>query len=77
MEMFFLSCVNEIMYLLWNLPFFKMVPPKTNFFSFSFLKPWADNHSTNQYSYQLFYGWGMTHFMPSYLKNAYCGGGAW
>ena len=39
MEMFFLSYVNETMHLLWNLPFFKMVPPKTNFFSF--LKPWA------------------------------------
>ena len=35
MEMFFLSYVNEIVYLLWNLPFFKMVPPKTNFFPFS------------------------------------------
>ena len=35
MEMFFLSSVNETMYLLWNLPFFKMVPPKTNFFLFS------------------------------------------
>ena len=34
-EMFFLSSVNETMYLLWNLPFFKMVPPKTNFFLFS------------------------------------------
>ena len=34
MEMFFLSYVTE-MYLLWNLPFFKMVPPKTNFFLFS------------------------------------------
>ena len=34
-EMFFLSYVNETMYLLWNLPFFKMVPPKTNFFLFS------------------------------------------
>ena len=32
MEMFFLSYVNETMSLLWNLPFFKMVPPKTNFF---------------------------------------------
>ena len=32
MEMFFLSYVNESMYLLWNLSFFKMVPPKTNFF---------------------------------------------
>ena len=31
MEMFFLSYVNETMYLLWNLPFFKMVPPKANF----------------------------------------------
>ena len=56
MKMFFLSYVNEAMYLLWNLPFFKMVPPKTNFFSF--LKPWAGNNSTNQYSYQLLYGWG-------------------
>ena len=75
MEMFFLSYVNETMYLLWNLPFLKMVPPETNLFSF--LKPWADNSSTNHYSYQLFYGWGMIHLMPSYLKNAYCGRGAW
>ena len=73
MEMFFLSYVNETMSLHWNLPFFKMVPPQTNFFSF--LKPWADNSSTNQYSYHLFYGWGMTHFLPSYLKNAHCGRG--
>ena len=42
-----------------------------------FLKPWADNSSTNQYSYQLFYSWGMTHLAPSYLKNAYYGRGAW
>ena len=34
MEMFFLSYVNETTDLLWNLPFFKMVPPKTNFFFF-------------------------------------------
>ena len=74
MEMFFLSYVNETMHLLWNLPFFKMVPPKTNFFSFP--KPWVNNSSTNQYSYQLFYGWGMTHLMPSYHKNACCGRGA-
>ena len=67
MEMFFLSCVNETMYLLWNLPFFKMVPPKTNFWLMI----------AQQYSYQLFYGWGMTHLVPSYLKNAYCGRGAW
>ena len=70
----FLSYVNETMYLLWNLPFFKMVPPET---VFSFPKSWADNSSTNQYSYQLFYGWGMTHLLPSYLKNAYCGRGDW
>ena len=35
MEMFFLSYVNETMYLLWNWPFFKMVPPKTIYFVFS------------------------------------------
>ena len=35
MEMFFLSYVNETMYLLWNLLFFQMGPPKTNFFLFS------------------------------------------
>ena len=35
MEIFFLSYVNQTMYLLWNLPFFKVVPPKTNFFLFS------------------------------------------
>ena len=63
------------LYSLWNLPFFKMVLPKTNFFSF--LKPWADNGLTNQYSCQLFYGQGMTDIMPSYVKNAYCGRGAW
>ena len=34
MELFSLSYVNETMYLLWNLPFFKIVPPKTNFFFF-------------------------------------------
>ena len=45
MEMFFLSYVNETIYLLWNLPLFKTVPPKTNLFSF--LKPWADNSSKN------------------------------
>ena len=53
-EMFFLSYVNETMYLLWNLPFFKMVPP--NFFSF--LKSLVDNASTNQYFCQLFHGGG-------------------
>ena len=31
MEMFFLSYVNETKYLLWNLPFLKMVPPNTKF----------------------------------------------
>ena len=76
MEMFFLSYVNEIMCLLWNLPFFKMFPPKTNFF-LSFIKHWVDNDSTNQYFCQLFYGWGMTHLMPSYLTNTYCGRGNW
>ena len=35
MEMFFLSYVNETMYMLRNLPFFKMVPPKTNIFLLS------------------------------------------
>ena len=75
MEMFFLSYVNETMHLLWNLPFFKMVLPKTNIFSF--LKPWANNSSTNQYLYQLFYGWEMAHLVQSYLKNAYCRRGAW
>ena len=59
--------------LLWNLPFFKMVPPKTN--CFSFLKPWADNSSTNQYSYQLFYGWGMTHLFHPISKMHIVGEG--
>ena len=36
MYMFFLSFVNETMYLLWSLPFFKMAPPKTNIFFFLF-----------------------------------------
>ena len=36
----------------------KPVLPKINsfFFLFSFLKPWADNGSTNEYLCQLFYG---------------------
>ena len=68
----FLSYVNETMYLLWNLPFFKMASPET---IFSFLKPWADNNSTNQYSYQLLYGWGMTHLVPSCFKTSYFGRG--
>ena len=46
METFFLSYADETMYLLWNPPFFKMVPPET----FSFLKPWAHTDSTNQSS---------------------------
>ena len=75
MEIFFLSYVYETMHLLWNLPVFKMVLSKTNFFFFSVLKPWADNSSINQYSYQLFYGWGMTQLVPSYFENAYCGRG--
>ena len=32
MEVFFLSYVDESMYLLWNLLFFKLVLPKTKFF---------------------------------------------
>ena len=35
MEILFFIYVNETMYLLWNLPFFKMVLPKTNFFLLS------------------------------------------
>ena len=78
MEMFFLYYISETMYLNWNLPFLKMVPPKPNIFVFfSFLKHMAKNSSTNQYSYQLFYGWGMTHLMPYYLKSACCGREAW
>ena len=71
MEMFFLTNVNEIMYLLWNLSFFKMIPP--NFFSF--LKPWADNSSTNQYSYQLLHGSGMTHLCHPISKMPVVGKG--
>ena len=57
MERFFLNYVNETMYLFWNLPFCKMVPPKTTFFSL--LTPWADDSLTNQYSCQFFYGQGI------------------
>ena len=72
MERFFLNYVNETMYLFWNLPFCKMVPPKTNFFSL--LTPWAVNSLTNQYSCQFFYGRGYT---PCAIlsQNAYCGRG--
>ena len=73
MEMFFLCYVNETMHLLWNLPFFKMVPPKTN--CFSFLKPWADNGVTNQYSCQLFYGQRWHTFCHSISKMHIVGEG--
>ena len=55
----------------------KWLPLRLTFFFFSFLKPWAYNSSTNQDLYQLFNGWRMTHLLPSYLKNAYYGRGAW
>ena len=41
MRMFFLSYINETMYLLWNLPFFKSDSFKTNFF----LKLWGNNNN--------------------------------
>ena len=61
-EMFFLRYVNETAFVGICLSS-KWFHLKTNFFSF--LKPWANNSSTNQYSYQLLYGWGMTHFLSS------------
>ena len=73
MEMFFLNYINETIYLLWKLPFFKIVPPKTNFFPF--LKPWADNGSINQYSCQLIDGWGMTHLCHPISKTPTVGAG--
>ena len=42
---------------------------------FPLLKLWADNSSTDQYSYQLFYDWGMTQLMPSYFKMHVVGAG--
>ena len=56
-------------------PFFNMVLPKINVFSFP--KPWPDNGSTYQDFCQLFYGWEMTHLLSSYLKSTYCGRGTW
>ena len=73
MERFFLNYVTETMYLFWNLPFCKMVPPKTNFFSL--LTPWADNSLTNQYSCQLFYGQRMIHSCHSISKMHIVGEG--
>ena len=35
MKMFFLSCANETMYLLWNLPFSKWFHLRLTFFLFS------------------------------------------
>ena len=72
MEMFFLNNVNEIMNLLCNLPFFKMVLPKSNFFSF--LKHWAEQTGIHV---NCFMARGVMHLVPSYLKNAYCGKGGW
>ena len=50
MEMFFLSYASEIMYLLWDFTFFKLVLPETNFC----LKPWADNGSTDHFHVSCF-----------------------
>ena len=63
------------MYLLWNLPFFKMVPPKTNFFLFSNLGLIIAQQTGIHISW--FMAGGRTHLGLSYLKNACCGRGAW
>ena len=70
MEMFFLSYVNETMYLLWNLPFLEMVPPETNFFLFSNLGLIIAQQTSTHIN--CFMAGGMTPLVPSYLKNAYC-----
>ena len=76
MEMFFLSYVDKAMYMLWNLPFFKSIPLKTNFFFIFFFFPsnlrliMAQQTSTHVNCF-------MTHLVPFYLKNAYCGREAW
>ena len=70
-EMFFLSYANETMYLIWDLTFFKSVLPKSNFC----LKPWADNGSTDQYSCQLFPGWGRHTLCHSISKMLIVGEG--
>ena len=71
MEMFFFSYASEIMYLLWDFTFFKLVLPETNFC----LKPWADNGSTDQYSCQLFHGWGLHTLCHSISKTLIVGEG--
>ena len=77
MEMLFLRYVNETIYLLWNLPFFKLVSvlPKANlFFLFSNL----GLIMAKQTSIYVNCWWpGMTHLLPFYFKNAYCGRKAW
>ena len=66
------------MYLLWNLPFFKMVLLKISFFLFSNLGViMTQQTSIPLICYMAWGGGEMTHLMPSYLKNAYCGRGAW
>ena len=65
--MFFLSHVKETMYLLWNLPFFKLVPPKINF--------WLITTQQTTIHINCFMAGDDTP-VPSYLKNAYCGRGA-
>ena len=72
--MVFLSCVNETMHLLWNLPFFKMVLPKTNLFLLSNLGLIIAQQTSIHIN--CFMAGGMTHLVPSYLKNAHCGRGA-
>ena len=69
MEIFFLSHVNETMYLLWNLSFFKPVPPKITF--------WLITAQQTTTPINCFTARDDTP-VPSYLKNAYCGrGGRW
>ena len=72
MEMFLLSYVNETTYLLWNLPS-KWFHLRLTFFLFQTLG-WQWLNKPVFVSTALWLG--MTHHVPSYLKNAYCGRGA-
>ena len=73
MEMFFLSYVNETVYLLWNLPFFKMVLPKT-IFLFSNLGLIMVQQTSIHVNCFMF---GDDQPCAILSQNAYCERGAW
>ena len=76
MEMFCFNCVNNTVYLLWNLPFFKLVLPKTSLFFFLFSNLGLIMAQENSIHVNCFMT-GDDRLCAILSQNAYCGRGAW